>query len=877
VQNVRFACPILFLLISSPAWTAAWERVPGPSTVPAVAGIERNRGQARPEALFLARGAGTLAVGGNTIFIGPYGVTQEFAGGTSTPQVSFLDALPGAVNYYSGADASKWMTGMTRYGRARLAAVRPGVDLEYRVGADGGLRMRLWFAAGADPAAAAFELAQAHAMEFTPAGLLVARLGPDIRLSPRLIYEPPSAAQGGRELRAAYAPRGEKRFGFDAAGWDPTREGWIEFRVPGGGSSSEARTVTAVDAEGHLHAAAEVPAPETACGSSLATPVACQDVAVYKFSRGGELLFATYLAGRTRERASSLLLDTDGSLLVSGTTDSGDFPVTAGVLQREYAGPPAVTTGSSDNSVAGDYFVARIGGESGTLRASTYLGGPEADSIGETALGPDHSVYLVHKWLQRHTAKMPTTRGSLIAECAGTPCTNSYAARLSPELDRLIFGSYLPGRAGATAKVHTDGSVYFAGSDEAGFPVTPGVLQSAPAGGTDGFIARLDPAGTRLIFGTYFGTAKQDTILRMAVGRDGGVWAHVGSFITCCVEIGYKLVKLDSAGARVLVEIETDLGDMAIDGAGNLAITSAGAWRASEDAFLASACGSWNIAYVKLSPDGRQLFATYLPASTHYDFTGIDPAGRPVLAIGNERYVVAEDRSMGVFTGCLMDAAGFTTNDATSPGAIVTLFGSKLGPREGEEFRLVDGRLPLELAGTRVLVNGEPVPLLYVSYWQVNLVLSREGAGNEMGGFRVQAAGISIFQREFTPLRPAAALNEDGTLNSPANPARAGSRVVLFGTGGGATMPPGTAGEVTPIELRPLVNGVETAIAPGTAGVVEFAGAAPGLLTGLIQINVKLPDTLPEVPGYPKGALPLRVTSRADTFSPAAVTVSVRE
>ena len=65
----------------------------------------------------------------------------------------------------------------------------------------------------------------------------------------------------------------------------------------------------------------------------------------------------------------------------------------------------------------------------------------------------------------------------------------------------------------------------------------------------------------------------------------------------------------------------------------------------------------------------------------------------------------------------------FRKQRATSPGALVTLFGSRMGPLQGVNFQLENGIVPTELAGTRVLVNGAPVPILYSSYWQVNVVL----------------------------------------------------------------------------------------------------------------------------------------------------------
>ena len=98
---------------------------------------------------------------------------------------------------------------------------------------------------------------------------------------------------------------------------------------------------------------------------------------------------------------------------------------------------------------------------------------------------------------------------------------------------------------------------------------------------------------------------------------------------------------------------------------------------------------------------------------------------------------------------------------------------------------------------------------------------------------------------------------------------------MLFGTGGGSTVPPSVAGEVTPLEPRPLEFGAIVEIAGGPALAVEYAGAAPGLVAGVTQINIKLPDAIPEIAGFPRGVVPLRVVTPGLTYYPGLVTVAV--
>jgi uncharacterized protein (TIGR03437 family) len=175
---------------------------------------------------------------------------------------------------------------------------------------------------------------------------------------------------------------------------------------------------------------------------------------------------------------------------------------------------------------------------------------------------------------------------------------------------------------------------------------------------------------------------------------------------------------------------------------------------------------------------------------------------------------------------------------------------------------------------------------LYSSYGQLNVILpyslvvgtkptiqvvSNQTTANQLSDWTVEKAGISLFRVG----NAAVALNQDGTPNSPQNPAQPGSVVTLFGTGGGQTVPPSVAGQVTPPGLRPLVSTPQVQIVDGPILSVKYAGAAPGLVSGVTQINIKLPDVIPVVTGYPKGTLPLDMGGDAIDFYSGNVTISV--
>jgi uncharacterized protein (TIGR03437 family) len=112
------------------------------------------------------------------------------------------------------------------------------------------------------------------------------------------------------------------------------------------------------------------------------------------------------------------------------------------------------------------------------------------------------------------------------------------------------------------------------------------------------------------------------------------------------------------------------------------------------------------------------------------------------------------------------------------------------------------------------------------------------------------------------------AFNPDGSLNGPANPVSAGSYLAIYFTGGGVTYPPGVDDSV-PASAQNLTQSV-TATVGGVAAVVLYAGAAPGAVNGVNQLNIQL------AAGTPVGnAVPLVLTVGGQT-SVATSTLSVQ-
>ncbi len=190
-----------------------------------------------------------------------------------------------------------------------------------------------------------------------------------------------------------------------------------------------------------------------------------------------------------------------------------------------------------------------------------------------------------------------------------------------------------------------------------------------------------------------------------------------------------------------------------------------------------------------------------------------------------------------------------------APGEIVTILGSGLGPIVGTGPNLLTaGGVDSLVAQTRVLFGGTPAPLLFVRSDQINAIVPYGVYGRLGANIQVEVAGVrsdpvdlrvadtapAIFTIDGSGRGQGAIVNQDGTINSPVFPAPRDSVISIYATGEGQTRPPGQDGRIITTDLRLPMAPVSVRIA-GMPVEVRYAGSAPGLVSGALQINMYLP------------------------------------
>ncbi|MBS1877821.1 MAG: putative Ig domain-containing protein [Acidobacteria bacterium] len=200
-----------------------------------------------------------------------------------------------------------------------------------------------------------------------------------------------------------------------------------------------------------------------------------------------------------------------------------------------------------------------------------------------------------------------------------------------------------------------------------------------------------------------------------------------------------------------------------------------------------------------------------------------------------------------------------------SPGEIVTIFGSGMGPGALVTSTVTSrGTVDTTAGGTIVTFDGVAAPVLYSRADQLSVIVpySVDGKASTQVQIGYRGALSTAFTVPVAPSAPglftmtasgigaAAALNQDGSYNTPTSGAAPGSIVVLYATGEGQTSPGGSDGllaaSVYPKPLLPV-----TVTIGGVTAEVLYAGAAPTYSAGLMQVNVRVPGSAPRGASVP--------------------------
>ena len=603
----------------------------------------------------------------------------------------------------------------------------------------------------------------------------------------------------------------------------------------GGGNDSDQGLSIAVDPAGNLY----VGGLSISNGTSTfpTTPGAAfrvgspsgMDAFLVKLNPTATAVIYSTLVPGAGQVSAHIAVDQLGNAYFTGTTkgSGNSLSATAGAFQTSHAG-------------VSDAVVAKIG-PTGSLVYSTFVGGSAANAAGGIAVDSFGNAYISG---QSDSMDFPVTAAAYL----GPPASgrSAFVVKLNAQGSALMYSTFLgPADSASDIRVDSQGNAYVFGISSAGFPATPGTFQSSLASPWNPplsnsplpFLAKLNSAGTGLIYSVLFAGAA-----RFDVDPAGN--AYVAGLA------GAHFPVTPGALQRCVAGDSTNIFNAQLNSTGQLV--------------AASYLGGTGYDYpsgIAAGPDGSVYLAESV-AST--DFPGLEHADMQNVTLAVSKLYISDPgkTDLPCLTKAVQNGATFL-NTPLAPGELVTLRGLDLGPVTGAPMQIDAGaHVSNQIDGTQVFFDGVPAPLLYVQSEQVNVQVPWELAGasstqiqveyqgklSNMATAPMQDAAPAIFH--WFPIPPASAgppfqgaiLNQDGTLNSPSNPAARGSIVSLFGTGGGVTAPGGITGGLTPLSPPALLTLPVAVQVNQYQAHVEYAGAAPTLISGVFQVNVRVPD-----------------------------------
>jgi uncharacterized repeat protein (TIGR01451 family) len=614
--------------------------------------FEANQGQADEQVKFLARGSGygLFLTSTESVLVlrkpeaarageasCPRGVLRlKLLGVNPLAAIEGREELPGKSHYFIGNDPKKWRTDVPQYARVNYRDVYPGVSLTY-YGNQGQIEYDFVVSPGGDPKQIRLGIEGADEVRVDAEGNLVMSLpGGEVVEKAPVVYQEVDRTR--KVVEGRFVLRGRGEVGFDVGRYEADRplvlDPILVYSTYLGGSGADYGNGIAVDASGNVYVTGSTNSTDFPTANPLQSQCgSCEigggDAFVVKLNASGSaLVYSTYLGGNSSDQANGIAVDASGNAYVVGYTQSSDFP-TANPLQA-FGGEQ-------------DAFVAKLNAAGSALVYSTYLGGNIWESGLGIAVDASGNAYVTGSTASTNFPTVNPLQSECIACHYGG---DAFVAKLNAAGSALVYSTYLGGISlseGRGIAVDASGNAYVTGVGEG-----------------DAFVAKLNAAGSALVYFTYLGGSDSDTGQGIAVDASGNAYvtghtystnfptvnplqaAHGGDFSDAFV------AKLNAAGSALVYSTyqggnAPDEGSgIAVDASGSAYVTGSTASTnfPTANPLQATIGGVYDAFVAKLNTAGSALvYSTYLGGNGFEHASGI-----AVDASGNA-YVVGHTQS----------------------------------------------------------------------------------------------------------------------------------------------------------------------------------------------------------------------------------------
>jgi hypothetical protein len=672
--------------------------------------FEQNAGQSRPEVDFIARGSGytvLLAADGAVLALKtPKSLDRAFDSvakheeekvatirmelvGSQQAGATGEEKLPGKANYFVGHDPAQWHRDVPTFAKVYYSRVYPGIDVVY-YGNQGRLEYDFIVSPGANLSAISLGFTGAAA-EINKEGDLVLAIA-DAGTTMRHPYIYQEIGGKKREITGGYEKRSDGRIGFTVGPYDSKHPLVIDpvllySTLIGGTGNDDAANAIAVDQFGNAYITGQTTSTDFPMQHPVqGTSGAPHDAFVSKIDPSGStLIYSTYFGGDGDDVGAGIAVDAAGQAYVTGHTASTNFPTTPGAYETSYSGDT-------------DAFVAKFNASGSALIYSTYLGGSGSDTATGIAIDPLGNAYVSGF---NYAAGFPTTPGAYQTSSHGP--YDAFITKLNPTGSALVFSTYIGGTSDDYATgiaIDSSFNVYVSGQTLSNDFPTQNALQPTSGGFYDGFVAKLNPAGSALIYSTYLGGNDWEAAFGIALDASGNAYVTgltgsnnfpttANAFQTTYGGNGDAFVAKINPNGSMLV-YSTYLGGngseravaVAVDQSGSAYVTGTnlnGAFPQQDAMQTNENPDSFEAFVTKLAPDGKSLiYSTYLGGFGNDLGLGIavDPLGSVYVSGVSQSpnfpttVGTFQEANAGVYDGFVVKIAAASVGKITGGGSI---------------------------------------------------------------------------------------------------------------------------------------------------------------------------------------------------------------
>jgi uncharacterized protein (TIGR03437 family) len=590
------------------------------------------------------------------------------------------------------------------------------------------------------------------------------------------------------------------------------------------------------------------------------------DVFVTKLDTDGNIVYSTYFGGSGSDNAAGMALGNDGSVYITGTTNSADFPVTKGAYATSGAGfvfklnpdgslawstyfadgnsvPYAIAVDAAGNPyiggqtsgdlpvtpgayetkftpigcapgnigpcfVSASAFLTKFNAQGSSLGFSTYIFQNQQQqliqAVNAVALAPNGNIYFAYNGF---ISPIPSAGGVYLMNATGSALLASNSSE-SVAISSIVVGK--------------DGNLYATGSTVGGFVATPGAFQPVPqpavpslpyspsaGGGIDAFVLKFDSTLSKILAATLLGGENADAGESVALDASGNVIVS-GYTDSKAFPVRAPFQGSFSARSGFVTGLDSSLSNLLFStylGDTRPFVVQGAVPDGNGNLLVAGATQSSNSGFYVFDPG----YSSAVPSTVIVNKIALPPA--PAVRVDS---VVNYASRLGV---------------PLSPGEAIEIIGSGFGP--DAKLTLDGNPLPIVFANADRIVAALPNDLQ--TSGSVQIIVSNNGVSSNPVNMPAAAASPGIYSFDNSGFGQGYILNADGTRNSQLNPAVPGTPITIFATGVGRVSNVGPY-VVTDQTVAVFIDGFYI------SGIAAVMKQVPGLPGNVYEISVYAPD-----------------------------------